>query len=395
MKNIVGTPAMGENFFHREGEIEKVFSRIEAGNNLQIAAPRRVGKTSILHYLKDNNVGGYLYVYVDTERVDSEQEFYKKLLKTIVKTDAVASSNRLKNLLKEGGKFLKRIRSIQVMGHGIDFADDSAAPDYYEELTNFLSGFELDETEKLVLLIDEFPQTILNIIDANEGDTQAAIRFLQSNRELRMNPDVMGRVQFVYTGSIGLNHTVAAINGSAFVNDLNSTEVEPLTPDEAYELTIELLHEKGISVDDATVAHLLQKIRWLIPFHIQLSVQEIGDLCRQTKAATADTVDKAFEQMVASRNNNHFEHYYSRLNSQFKGKEARYAEELLQRAATNGSISTGEIYDQAVAFDVTGRYRQVLEVLTYDGYINNNSQPQAYEFNSPVVRMWWQNFICK
>lgn len=186
----------GDDFFHRESEIKKLASRIEADNNLQIAAPRRVGKISILHYLKDNRVGGHLYVYVDTERVDSEQEF-KKLLKTIIKVEIVASSNRLSTLLKEGGKFLRRIKSVQVMGHGIDFTEDSAAPDYYEELTNFLSGFDLDGSEKSVLLIEEFPQTILNNIDAHKGEFQAAIQLLQSNRELRLNPDVMGKVQFI------------------------------------------------------------------------------------------------------------------------------------------------------------------------------------------------------
>jgi len=395
MKNVVGIPATGENFFPREVEIEKIFSRIDAGNNLQIAAPRRVGKTSILHFLKDNSIGGYIYIYVDTERVASEQEFYKKLLKTIVKTDAIASSRLLVTLLEQGTKFFKKIKSVKVLGQGIDFAEESSEPDYFEELTNFLSGFELEGAEKIVLLIDEFPQTILNIIDANKGDAKAAIQFLQSNRELRLNPDVMGKALFVYTGSIGLNHTVAAISATAFVNDLNSTEVEPLTVAEACELTQTLFDGKGITSDETTINHLIQKIRWLIPFHIQLAVQEIGTLCSKSKFVTIETVDTAFDLMVVSRNHNHFEHYYSRLKSQFKGNEFNYAETLLQKIATGGAIGTGEIYDQAVAFSVEGRYRQILEVLTYDGYINNNSDKHYYEFNSPVVHLWWQKFICK
>src|SRR5689334_8347685 len=105
MRNIVGIPAIGENFFHRQNEIDKISSRLEAGNNLQIAAPRRVGKTSILHYLKDNQVAGHIYVYVDTERIDNEQDFYKKLLKAIVKVDKIASSQKLAYLLKENLKF--------------------------------------------------------------------------------------------------------------------------------------------------------------------------------------------------------------------------------------------------------------------------------------------------
>src|SRR5687768_17960591 len=110
MKNIVGIPAIGENFFHRHKEIDKISSRLRAGNNLQIAAPRRVGKTSILHYLKDNHVDGHIYVYVDTERVDNEQDFFKKLLKAIVKIELITSSQKLAYLIKEKLKFFRRVK---------------------------------------------------------------------------------------------------------------------------------------------------------------------------------------------------------------------------------------------------------------------------------------------
>lgn len=394
MKNIVGTPAIGDNFFKRENEIMKISSRLEAGNNLQIAAPRRVGKTSILHYLKDNQIGGHLYVYVDTERINNEQDFYKKLLKSIVKSDPIARSQKLSKLLSQGLKHFKKLKSIKILGNGIDFNEETETKDYYEEINIFLSGLELEENKRLILLIDEFPQTILNIVEANNGETQQAINFLQSNRELRINPDLIGKVQFVYTGSIGLNHTVTAINASAFVNDLNSTEVEPLSLPEARQLIAILLQEKNINIGKKAVSHLLDKISWLIPFHIQLAAQEIGTVSQRTKLANIDTVNSAFESMVASRNHSHFEHYYSRLKRQFKGKEFAYAELILQLTANKGSISIAQVYDLAVAHDVKNSYRKIVEILCYDGYINNNGDKHIFRFNSPLVQLWWQKFIC-
>lgn len=395
MRNVVGTPARKTDFFRREGEIEKIKDRIENGNNLQIAAPRRVGKTSILFYLYDNDVDGHLYVYVDTERVDNEQEFYKKLLKEILKQEPIAQSTRLKTLLEKGGRFFKKIKSIKIAGQGIDFHEQEGQPDYYEELTNFLSGFELEEERKLVLLIDEFPQTILNIVEANEGDTTAAIQFLQSNREIRINPDINEKVRFIYTGSIGLNHTVANINATAFVNDLNSIEVEPLSVEEALIFVQELLKNKGVEMDEDSTRYLLQKTGWLIPFHIQLTVHEIIMLCRGNKRANNHVVDQAFDNMVSVRNNNHFEHYYSRLKSQFKNEAFRYADTILQSIAVDGTIDTAALYDTAVKFNVHEQYKQILEVLVYDGYVNNVGDPTIYRFNSPIVQLWWQRFICK
>lgn len=81
MRNVVGTPARKDNFYKRDSEIAKIQRRLADGNNLQIAAPRRVGKTSILFYLLDNSIDGNVYVYIDTERISNEQDYYKKLLK--------------------------------------------------------------------------------------------------------------------------------------------------------------------------------------------------------------------------------------------------------------------------------------------------------------------------
>ncbi len=395
MKNIVGNPARGENFFPREREIVKVINRIEAGNNLQIAAPRRIGKTSILFYLLDNNVDGYTYVYVDTERIDNEQEYYKKILKEILKVEKISKSTRLTELIKAGEKFLSKIKSIKILGNELDFTDGEKEINYHDELTNFLSGFKLEDDSRLILLIDEFPQTILNIVDANKGNLKEAIDFLKSNRELRHNPEINSKVQFIYTGSIGLNHTVSAINASAFINDLNSIEVEPLTVDEASTLVRQLLNDKGINIDKEATEKLLHKIDWLIPFHIQLAIQEIINLAYTTKEVDTVLVERAFSQIVEARNNNHFEHYYSRLRIQFKGEEFKYADDILQRLALEGQLDRDKLYDISVGYKIEERCRLVLEILTYDGYINNTSTINTYRFNSPIVRMWWQKFICK
>jgi hypothetical protein len=334
-------------------------------------------------------------VYVDTERVDNEQEYYKKLLKEIVKVESISKSTKLAGLLQKGGRFLSKVKSIKVLGQELDFNDEEKATDYYEELGNFLSGFQLEGDTKLVLLIDEFPQTILNIVEANEGDLRQATQFLQSNRELRHNPEINSKVQFIYTGSIGLNHTVSAINASAFINDLNSVEVEPLTYHEGFKLVKQLLTDKGIIIDKDAVDTLLKKVDWLIPFHIQLALQEVINLAYGSDKVDAALVNKAFDRIVEARNNNHFEHYYRRLKSQFKGEEFKYVDELLQRLATEGTLERSRLYDISVAFKLEERYRHIIEILGYDGYINNTGTTNTYRFNSPIVRMWWQKFICK
>lgn len=391
MKNVVGNPARGENFFQRSSEVKKILNSLQNDNNIQIAAPRRVGKTSILFYMLDNLIEDFRYVYVDTESIDSEEGFYKKLLKEILKLDGMESIAT--KFLKAAGVTARKIKSIRVADVGIELRDPQQGQSYYEDLVHFLSGIHLEEGRKLILLIDEFPQTILNILNAH--GVEGAIRFLQSNRTLRLDPDIINKVRFIYTGSIGLNHTVAAIDSTAFINDLNTLEIEPLNEAEGLLLLEQLLSARDVSITPAASSHLLKKLEWLIPFHIQLLVQELLRIDHLNNTIDVTHVDESFEEIIAVRNDNHFAHYFSRLKVQFKGEQLGYALQILKMMAGSGTITRAQLIDQAAPFNMEEHYRKIIEILLYDGYITNTVEKDVYRFNSPVVRMWWLKYICK
>lgn len=393
MKNVVGTPARGESFFPRDREIEKIIGRLRDGNNLNIAAPRRVGKTSIMLNLLDEKKGGFIYVYVDTEDVDNESDYFKRVLKEVIRTEEIRNSRKLKNALEKGQKFLSRVRGLKVMGNGIDFIGEDKEIDFKEDLINFLSGIELEDGKGIVIQVDEFPQTIQNIIDSMPDDPKAARKFLQANREMRLHPEISKKVRFILTGSIGLNHTVAQIGSTAFINDLNSVEIGQLTREEAKALVRNLLLAKNILIDSETTIYLLNKIRWLIPFHIQLAVQEIGLITLQNDSVNKNEIDKAFNAIIQRRNENHFNHYFSRLKRQFKGNEFLFVNELLDLVANKGILEKGEIINLSAKYEIALQWQNILEILIYDGYLNDVED--RYQFNSPIVRMWWQRFICK
>lgn len=396
MKNVIGTPARGESFFSRTQIIQDIIDLLET-SNLQIAAPRRIGKTSILFHLLDNKVHDYVYVYVDTEAIDDENEFFKKVIKEIFRSEEIKQSGTFKRLLQQGHKFLKRVKSISVLGHEVEFTDGGDSINYKEDLVNLLMSLELDNKAGLIILLDEFPQTVQNIIEKEKGDMAAARRFLQSNREIRLHPDVLPRVKFIVTGSIGLNHTVAAIESSAFINDLASVEVGPLSRKEANDFLRRLLSAKTLRISDEAAAFLFERLEWLIPFHIQLAVQELISLARAAgqQEITADLINQAFDAIIQARNNNHFEHYYSRLKKQFKNIQLDFVLEVLNLLAEKGTASRGELYDISTKYQLQSHWRQIIDVLVYDGYINNIGDHNTYRFNSPVVRMWWHKFICK
>jgi hypothetical protein len=394
MKNVIGTPARGDSFFPRDKEIQKIIDKLIDGNNLNIAAPRRVGKTSILLNLLDKKENNFVYVYVDTEDINNEADYFKRILKEVLRTEEVVASGRLKKLFESGQRFLSRIKGVKIMGQGIEFTGEDEVIDFKEDLINLLSGIELEDDKEIIILVDEFPQTIQNIIDANPDNLQPARKFLQANREIRLNPEISRKVKFILTGSIGLNHTVAQIGSTAFVNDLNSVEIAPLTAVEAQNFLQDLLATKNMLVDKEVAQYLLKKIGWLIPFHIQLAVQEILTMGSPGVDIDEGLVDRAFDAIVERRNENHFNHYFSRLKRQFKGDEFSFLDELLDIMARQGVMAKDEIINLSVKYNLMQKWKNITDILIYDGYINNNPEG-IYQFNSPVVRMWWQRFICK
>ncbi|MDL5515014.1 ATP-binding protein [Arenibacter sp. M-2] len=198
MKNVIGTPARGKDFFQRKREIYKIIKAIEEGANIQLAAPRRVGKTSILMHLLDNQPNDNHYLYLDTEAISDTNDFFKKIYSEVIKSNCVSGSVKVIQQIKgAGNSFLKKIKGINVSGAGLELSETEDL-NYYNELINLLKGIQLDKG-KIILMIDEFPYTISNIIDKTKSNDEA-ITFLQLNRSLRLDPNINLKIQFIYTG---------------------------------------------------------------------------------------------------------------------------------------------------------------------------------------------------
>lgn len=135
-------------------------------------------------------------------------------------------------------------------------------------------------------------------------------RFLQLNRELRQNNEAPEKTRFIYTGSIGLESVVHRINETKAINDLARLPVPPLKNEEANTLLSLLLRSSDIKMKDEIVAYILERIKWLIPFYIQLMAQGIRDLVADEGIGEIDneTIDKVIDNMLYQRN--HFDHWH-------------------------------------------------------------------------------------
>ena len=161
---------------------------------------------------------------------------------------------------------------------------------------------QIDDLEnKIVFMIDEFPIVLENIL--KDEDERKAVHFLQSNREIRLTPEISRKIQFIYTGSIGLENIATRINSISLVNDLSLLKVKPLKEKEARELITLLLEDIELKLTEIQINKIISKIKYLIPYFIQLIISELNEIYIEEEISelTDENIDLAFDEMIKQR----------------------------------------------------------------------------------------------
>jgi len=385
-KVIIGQAVRGSDLYLRPKIISDLVLHLEKGDHILLAAPRRIGKTSIMFYLMDNPKPYYLIKYLITQSVNNENEYFKRIYKKVIE---ILKSHQ--SLWAQTKKLIssKRITSITIDGIAIDDVEVS----YYNELLLLLKSLDL-KSEKLIIMIDEFSETLENIIK-DEGEDKA-IHFLECNRDFRHIPELHKKVQFIYTGSIGLENIVGRLNKMNTINDLYPYEVPPFSDIEAKELIDRLIADSDLVIDDIQKENIINEIEWAIPYFIQIVVDEIDKIewavnDDHVRVVTPEIIKQSIKNSLENRT--YFEHWLSRLRIAFKGNEFKFVLELLNTISEYQFIHKNDIINLSVKYQIQEGYKDVLNSLIHDGYINNLKDRSEYRFNSPLLKMWWFNKV--
>jgi uncharacterized protein len=385
-----GSPATGKDKYFERIKIEtKIWLKIKQKANILLAAPRRTGKSSILKNLERNPEKGYLIKYKAVQSVDTINEYFKQIYKMLLEDDVIFGFyerhyQKAKGTLKS---FISRIRGISLDGIEIDPKEHV---DYYNECEILLKTLP-ENFNTILLLIDEFPDAVKNI---SNGDKKNGIHFLQMVRDLRNNFSQI-KLQFIYSGSIGLGNVVSKLERIDLINDIANIEVPPLSKKEAKELISRLVlglknNQDGFEIDDEIKEYIMEKESWLIPYYIQIIVDELFDFFIETnKKITKKTIDEVINRIITSRYKyqDYFENWKTRLKQAFEKKEYNCALEILNYVSASGFIDYAFMHDLSVKYEIDD-LKHITNVLEYDGYISKNKE-KRYMFNSIILKEWW------
>ena len=381
-KIIIGPAVTGEYYFRRIGIEEEIWSELIKGNNLLIAAPRRVGKTSVMKYIcTENKNPDFKLIFNNVQGINEEVDFYKAIYELIIPC--------LEGLKGWRSKFNEYLNKVGITEISISGAIKLTAKefDYLEALKDLIPQFEADG-ETIVLLIDELPEVLRNL--HKNGKEKDANNILGNLRHWRQDPK-FEKIRFVLAGSIGIHYIINLINGRpADINDLKTIHYSPFN-DKEFDTYIDTVTAGAtISYSQELKDYIKTKINYLVPYFINLIIDEIDKACKsknQCEISETD-IDEAMEKVI--KQNHQFSDWKIRLSHYMPKADFDFVNEILIHIAHNDEISIQEIYDKAQKHTKTDVYMDFIYDLEQDGYITKREDGK-YIFISPFLKEFWKN----
>jgi hypothetical protein len=389
VRNLVGQPVKGADFFNRAREQEELWDFLERDHVL-LLAPRRVGKTSLLHYLAVTAPErGIRAAYCSAADAKDELRFIEQLLVAIGKLeDGAKALNSLKK--SRIGKVLKKVRKVEVVGFGFEL--DPASADWAavgDALTSVLSR----QQGRWLLLVDELPMFILNLLRTDPTAARAR-EFLGWFRSVRQRSDLEGGIRWLLAGSIGLDSVTARLNLGDTINDLHIYHLGAFSEKAADGLLRELSRTHDLPLEAEERAHMIRRVGWLIPYHLQLLFSELRSQCsKQECEPTIEAIDAAFETLLSPVHKGYFDYWRQRLYEELGKPDAGFALALLGAAARDQAGATTSVLLQVMGGHLKStperneKLRFLLDVLEGDGYLV--AEEDRFRFRSPLVREFW------
>ncbi len=379
-KTIIGPVARGEFYYARTDIVDEIWDELEKGNFILLAAPRRVGKTSVLCDLEKNPRESYRAKFHSIQAIQTGEEFYKTIYDLMVA--CFRSSERLGNWWN---KFSKSRSITEVTTKGVKI-EEKQFP-YQDEINSLLVEFDDSINETVVLLIDELPEVLHRLYQ--NGKKDEALSILSQLRVWRQND--YKKLQFVFAGSIGIHYVVKSITGRVSdINDLVKVICAPLNEMEAKDYIQWATDDASVQYDDDQKEYLLKKIQhYYTPFFLNLMLGEMDKAAKKQGSTeiTSLEIDTAFNKIVKS--NDHFKDWKKRLEDYMPNEDFLFVNEILTHIAHKDVISIQSIYDKAKKHGKETYYMDFISDLEEDGYITEVDG--VYQFISPFLKSFWKN----
>ena len=266
-------------FCDREEETRKLVSALENGRNVTLAAPRRIGKTGLIHnvfHQVRNSGDDIICIYVDIFPTRCLADFVHLLGKAVFEAVQSQGERLLSKVMTLLGSCRPAI-SIDPLTGSPNFSIDIAPSMEEKTLSDIFDCLEKSDTP-VYIAIDEFQQ----VASYPESGTEAM---------LRSRIQFMHNVHFIFSGS--QQHLIYEMFLSAKRPFYNSTQIMTLTtiPMESYYKFAEsLFAEGGRTIDETQFKFIYDSFEghtWYVQTILNRLYESGGDVTEREQVTDA------------------------------------------------------------------------------------------------------------
>lgn len=414
MKTNDGNPVTGDDFYNRVDEIHRLTELLLKGQHINLVAPRRCGKTSLMReIMRRLQSQGWATLEADFSSCATTQQFFECLTGKI--EDQLSQSKdwsgKWKEKLSSFGKSIKEVKFMNI-GLAMQPGASTSFTDLDRNLRELLKGLAaIAGNGRLLLGTDEIPIFLarLQLSASDDPARQVAVKqeisaLLYWLRDLRQDSSLP--VTWFHCGSIGLENLVANMGLTHTLSGLSHQPIHAFSGEHARGLLQALAQSCNLPLPEAAETRMLERLTWYLPYFVQLhliKLNEPKDYARrkQPDYPTAADVDDAYEQMI-DEGKIHFNHWDSRLDEQLTRSRANQARDILGWVAKKGTgLKRDTIVTKMVSAQTNGSdareseraAKDLLSLLQNDGYLMRDEK-DAYHFRSPLLRDFWKREFC-
>lgn len=379
--------------YGRSDEVKAIYQLINAGIDISMPGPRRLGKTFVLERLVEaGNKYGWEAIKVEVAGCKDTRGFFRQLCA------------KIGNQRSSGVNTVAWLR--QRLGQAIDPRTDANGTWYQSFITldhetyfeRLIKALHEDPKRKWVLLIDELPIFLKALHDQGPQGIETARSFMNHTSRLRVD---YSNVRWLITGSIGLEPLAQAGNYMGVLAKFQPYSLATLSELQARDFIIDLAKTGRLidrqQITAAEADSIVKAVGWRAAYYLEALAKMLAGTPTENAQEADALVEAAMARLLQPAELPTFGVWEEHLRKHYSDTDRVIAFAVLNILASNpqGLGIDGVLPGVGKPSLTRESLRKLLMRLDAEGFIAVDDWEAinpVVTFRNVLLRRWWQRF---